>query len=517
MSALRRVLMLRKVLCDPRCSSNKPQRYFQTSLCNMDANTSTYEVLQSTFSESGAGAMIAEKKCKWFCHYYSALVFEEKINLLRMLSQQFGVNQDNVINVAHHVITSQEKGDATLLMAEERLRNALTPKYRELFHQIGRIEGGVKFLVDLRADILSHLSGASVDKEIPYFRSLNSMLQELLVLWFSVGFLNLERVTWESACDVVQKISEYEAVHPIRNWADLKQRVGPYRRCFVFTHNSMPREPVVVLHTALASQISDSIHSIVFRTYQRSSSVAGSEDGKHSSSTDTDRDLEEPSLINAAVFYSITSTQRGLQGVDLGNYLIKRVVRELQAEFPHLNQFSSLSPIPGFKDWLITEINKYLHETNIGEFPQNVLFTAEELSHLSAYAERGNEPPMACVKHILQAGTWVEKEPLCSHLKTPLMRLCARYLYVEKRRGRALNPVANFHLGNGAVMWRLNWLGDTSSRGITQSCGMMVNYRYYLEQTEENSRKYLENHEITASEQVVELCTDVAAVYPVSS
>nr|CAD7446365.1 unnamed protein product [Timema bartmani] len=200
----------------------------------------------------------------------------------------------------------------------------------------------------LRQELISELD--SKDPHLLPLQQLNSTLRETLSLWFSVGFLNLERVTWRSPCEMLQKISEYEAVHPVRNWTDLKRRVGPYRRCFVYTHSSMPDEPLVVLHTALSDEIAGSMSGIVSAASRMSVDLTAKSDVVVNS------EEENPSLVKAAIFYSISSTQKGLQGIELGNYLIKRVVRELQAEFPLVNQFSTLSPIPTFRLYLVDRL-----------------------------------------------------------------------------------------------------------------------------------------------------------------
>ena len=186
------------------------------------------------------------------------------------------------------------------------------------------------------------------------------------------GFLELDQVTWNSPCAMLQKVSDYEAVHPMRNWTDLKSRVGSYRRCFVYTHRSMPGEPIVVLHVALTGpEIPGDISQVVKHhrklkkfatTYDvipsrsKSNGSAGGGGGGSGGGPNDDMD-EDPSLCQSAIFYSITSTQRGLQGIELGTYLIKQAVIRLKEEFPKMNQFCTLSPIPGFKNWLITILN----------------------------------------------------------------------------------------------------------------------------------------------------------------
>lgn len=458
--------------------------------------------LQTFYGNQGHGILSIEKKCIKFCQMYRTLPISEKNTFLCYLAQHYGVNQGHIVAVAQQVVASQDRGEAALLKVEERMRGVLAARYQLLFSHVGRIQDGVKFLVDMRADILAILQSSCTEMDKAYLQALQSALREVLALWFTVGFLHLERITWESPCDMVQKISDYEAVHPIRNWADLKRRVGSYRRCFVFTHMSMPREPVVVLHTALTSQISSSIHSII--GHPRFSGPLSPQD---QAGIVPDGEEEDPNVITTAMFYSITSTQRGLQGVDLGNYLIKKVVNELQQEFPSMDQFSSLSPVPGFRDWLIGEINKHLHRHKIGETVEgDDLLSEAELESIASLSNSSSELPLETLKDLTSNHSWIQKEYVMNTLKEPLMRLCAKYLYVEKRRGYALNPVANFHLQNGAVLWRLNWCADMTMRGLAKSCGIMVNYRYFLDNTESNSQLYIDNKVIQTSSQILDLC-----------
>nr|CAD7446364.1 unnamed protein product [Timema bartmani] len=289
---------------------------------------------------------------------------------------------------------------------------------------------------------------------------------------------------------MLQKISEYEAVHPVRNWTDLKRRVGPYRRCFVYTHSSMPDEPLVVLHTALSDEIAGSMSGIVSAASRMSVDLTAKSDVVVNS------EEENPSLVKAAIFYSISSTQKGLQGIELGNYLIKRVVRELQAEFPLVNQFSTLSPIPTFRLYLVDRLKA-------AERGEMELLTSNELDQLRHFLSPDNL--WSELRKVLHTNSWVGEVGLMSALEGPLMRLCARYLYLEKRRGYTLDSVANFHLRNGAMMWRLNWRADLTPRGLGNSCGIMVNYRYFLDQLESNSRRYQEEQYVTVSEQVLRL------------
>ncbi|XP_037372132.1 malonyl-CoA decarboxylase, mitochondrial [Talpa occidentalis] len=420
----------------------------------------------------------AEGQCADFVSFYGGLAeAAERAELLGRLAQGFGVDHGQVAEQSAGVLQlrQQPREAAVLLQAEDRLRYALVPRYRGLFHHISKLDGGVRFLVRLRADLLEAQALKLV--EGPHVREMNGVLKGMLSEWFSSGFLTLERVTWHSPCEVLQKISEAEAVHPVKSWMDMKQRVGPYRRCYFFSHCSALGEPLVVLHVALTSDISSNIQAIV----------------KESPPSES----EEKNRIAAAVFYSINLTQPGLQGVELGTFLIKRVVKELQKEFPHLGAFSSLSPIPGFTKWLLGLLSTQAKEPGKSE-----LLTEPECRDIS---ELTGGPAHETLKGLLSSSDWAKSEKLVRALQAPLMRLCAWYLYGEKHRGYALNPVANFHLQNGAVMWRLNWMADTSLKGITGSCGLMVNYRYFLEETATNSTAYLGSKNIKASEQVLSL------------
>ncbi|KAJ4426092.1 hypothetical protein ANN_26901 [Periplaneta americana] len=380
-----------------------------------------------------------------------------------MANTFLGLMNPNILEL-FSILHEDECDRRQVMKGEERLKNLLTPQYSWLFIHMGRLERGVKFLVDLRTDVLAVISDMDVnDPAMVPMQQLNLTLREMLSLWFSVGFLNLERVTWRSPCEMLQKISEYEAVHPVRNWTDLKRRVGLYRRCFVYTHSSMPDEPLVVLHTALSDEIAPSMKGIVSATSRMSVDAAACP------GMFVDAQTEDPSCVKAAIFYSISSTQKGLKGIELGNYLIKRVVKELQTEFPLVNKFSSLSPIPTFRLWMMERLKA-------AEKGQPDVFTADEVEQLKSHLKTDNF--WSELKQLFKTNGWATDSKLVILLEVPLMRLCARYLYLEKRRGYALDNVANFHLRNGAVMWRLNWQADTSPRGLGNSCGIMVNYRY---------------------------------------
>uniref|UniRef100_A0A1B6GPL9 Malonyl-CoA decarboxylase C-terminal domain-containing protein n=1 Tax=Cuerna arida TaxID=1464854 RepID=A0A1B6GPL9_9HEMI len=433
--------------------------------------------------DARATSLVVENKLRSLVFLYINLKKDEKEGFLKIMATDYSVNHGSVANLSKQLADTDP---STLLRTEDKLRELLTPQYSWLFTHLSRMDGGIRFLVDLRRDILALLS--NIDTKSPLYvvvQQMNSVLKEQLSLFFSGEFLRLQRVTWSSPATLLQKISDYEAVHPVRSWTDIRQRVGPYRRCFIFTHHSLPDEPLVMLHVALTEEISDSLKNIICRT--------GDEGVVKSNGHE-----EQPLNIKAFIFYSISATQKGLQGIDLGNYIIKQAAKELHSEYSHVTKFSTLSPIPTFRQWLTEKMKNAERGDDV--FPRD-----EWKEILNLINPEDNSDAWAKLRSMLLNNSWIHVENFVKALKAPLMASCSRYLYAEKRRGYALDSVANFHLRNGAVMWRLNWLADTSPRTLTHSCGLMVNYRYYLDAVDTNSLKYIQEKSITASEQIMKL------------
>lgn len=330
--------------------------------------------------------------------------------------------------------------------ARARLRRALEPPRIRLLTQFTSIPNGMKFLVDLRADLL-RIAG-----EDPALGALESDFRALLAHFFDVGFLELRRIDWNSPASLLEKLVGYEAVHRIRTWRDLKNRLDSDRRCYAFFHPRMPEEPLIFVEVALTEGMAASIQELL----------------------DEKAPLLDPRAADTATFYSINNCQRGLDGISFGNFLIKRVVSELSAEFRNIRTFATLSPIPGFRRWL-------------EEQPEGLL-TEEEEKALSA-ALPGEGPVLSRLlqhREALRGEVAKVAEPI-------LLRLCARYLLREsdpRRPGRARDPVAHFHLSNGARIERLNWRGDTSEKGWRESLGVMVNYLYDPARIEEYHEGY---------------------------
>lgn len=381
---------------------------------------------------------------------------------LSLLAEEFGPDREEIATA----VETLQKADTEKARrrAERRLRDALVPRWRRLLTRFNALPEGVKFLVDLRAELLP------MAKESVELSDLDGDLRDLLAAWFDVGLLELRQITWEAPAALLEKLIAYEAVHKIRSWEDLKNRLDSDRRCFAYFHPNMPHEPLIFVEVALVDGMSDGVLALL----------------------DESAPSTDPKAANTAIFYSISNAQRGLAGISFGNFLIKRVVDVLAHEFPNLKSFATLSPIPGFRSW-------YAEAIASGQGP--TLAVAERRNLLSALGldDDGSSDTDLVVRALGRDNWWTEA-PLCEALKPPMMRMAARYLTTEKRgNGTARDQVAHFHLSNGARMERLNWLGDPSPNGLRQSCGMMINYLYKLSEIDGNHEAYSDGSRIAAS------------------
>ena len=293
----------------------------------------------------------------------------------------------------------------------------------------------------------------------------------MLVSWFDIGFLELSRITWQTSAALLEKLIEYEAVHAIRSWDDLKNRLDSDRRCYAFFHPCLPEEPLIFVEVALVTGMSGSIQELL----------------------DEHAPAEDPLGADTAIFYSISNCQRGLAGVSFGNFLIKRVVDDLAHDLPNLKTFATLSPAPDFGLWLEGQ------EAADGDD----LLSEGEARALKAVARA--ESAIGALKALLAHSDWYQDGAIAGTLKPILMRLFSRYLLAEQRGGRALDRVAHFHLTNGARIERINWLADVSQRGLAQSASMMVNYRYKLDEIEINHENYTSDGVVVGSAEVRKL------------
>ncbi|XP_039795103.1 malonyl-CoA decarboxylase, mitochondrial-like isoform X2 [Panicum virgatum] len=376
----------------------------------------------------------------------------------------------------------KEGAAAALYRMERGLREALRPRYAGFLEAMNAQPGGLKLLAVLRADLLALLG----EENAPALRALDSYLKEKLVTWLSPAALTLHQITWDDPASLLEKIVAYEAVHPIRNLIDLKRRLGVGRRCFGYFHPAIPGEPLIFIEVALHKDMAASIQEVLW-----------------------DEPPTPESEASCALFYAISSTQPGLSGINLGKFLLKRVIDMLRRDMPSVQIFATLSPIPGFMQWLRAKLASQmkLAETESQEgnslegasstFRESILLPDEEKMIHDAIEQAHGKQGIELLQDILKTSQWVKSEKLSAALKSPLMRLCARYLAREKIRGKALDAVANFHLQNGAQHWliwqmieRINWMADQSEKGIQQSGGIMVNYLYRLENIEEYALSY---------------------------
>jgi malonyl-CoA decarboxylase len=421
-----------------------------------DASRLHQQMLKSL--DGSAGGVTARARAADLGRTYLALDAAGRERFLQLLAREFDVDHDEI---RHRCQTLLETAEPAQRASEERaLRAALEPPRITLLRQFNALPEGVKFLVDRRAELIG-LGGRD-----PLLGGLEDDLKRLLANWFDIGFLELRRITWESPAALLEKLMVYEAVHEFRGWTDLKNRLDADRRCFAFFHPRMPDEPLIFVEVALVSGMAGDVHALL----------------------DEAAPISDPHAADAAIFYSISNCQPGLAGISFGDFLIKRVVDALATELPRLKIFATLSPVPGFRTWL---------ERQNRSGADDLLLAAER----SAIEALGEEE--ADLLALLNREGWQDDPRIAAALREPLIRLSARYLLRERTpAGRALDPVAHFHLSNGARVERLNWLGDASAKGLQQSAGIMVNYLYRLGDIEANHEAYRGDGRVAASSAV---------------
>ncbi len=389
---------------------------------------------------------------------YLGLTAEGRRKLLTILAREHGPDSEAISSAIGR--WQEAADDRNKAAAEAGLRVALESPAAQLLARFTSLPEGVKFVVDLRAELLR------MGRQDPAIARLSEDLRRLLSTWFDVGFLDLRHMDWRTPAALLEKLITYEAVHAISSWSDLKNRLDSDRRCFAFFHPRMPDEPLIFVEVALVDGMADNVQRLL----------------------DEQAPTRDPRAANTAVFYSISNCQEGLAGVSFGNFLIKRVAENLKHELPKLATFATLSPIPGFRAWLESTLDTEGDAT----------LTPAEIETLAEVTDQARGA--AAVKLLLAGDDWPDIRAQAHVLKPVLTRLCARYLVRETREGKALDRVAHFHLGNGARVERLNWLGDPSANGLKQACGMMVNYRYKLEDVDHNHEAYADGKIVASNE-----------------
>ena len=352
------------------------------------------------------GARVAGTVLQW----YRGASAEARADCWLLMAERFGPDPAEV--GAARAAWDAAAGTPEAQAAEIRLRRAFASRRTRLLQRFAAAPDGLRFLVELRAELQPQIARE------PRLLPLEAELDQLLATWFDVAFLELRRLSWDSPASLIEKLIKYEAVHDIRSWADLKNRLDSDRRCYGFFHPRWPDEPLIFVEVALGDALAESITPLL----------------------DESAAPSDLARATTAIFYSISNTQPGLKGVSFGDALIKRVVETLQVEFPRLKTFATLSPIPGLRAWMARHA------------PADLLAAIDQ--------------PLALDR----------KSPV----RKALLAQAARYLGSGLKDGRPLDPVARFHLGNGARVERLNWAADPSAKGIKQSYGLMVNYLYDL-------------------------------------
>src|SRR5690349_2729930 len=389
---------------------------------------------------------------------YSELTTGPRIAFFEALATRFGPDRQRL----EAAIAAWQAAPTDAAAAE--LHAASEPRRQELLRRLNNAPGGTRALVQMREQLMDVLGRR------PELAALDADFVHLFSSWFNRGFLVLQRIDWSTPAIILEKLIRYEAVHEIRDWNDLRRRIDPPdRRCFAFFHPALSDDPLIFVEVALETEIPGAIAPILASGRQN---------------------FLDPAKARTAVFYSISNCQRGLAGVSFGNFLIKQVVEDLCRELPKLNTFVTLSPVTNFARWLQEERGKE-HSPAISGEDRTVLA-------------------------LIDRNLWWTDPVVFDQLKDPLLRAAAWYfLNARNRRGLPLDSVARFHLGNGARLERINWLGDTSQRSLEQGCGLMVNYLYDLDEIEKNHEAYAEDREVVASSSVQRLLRPSLELVPV--
>jgi malonyl-CoA decarboxylase len=376
---------------------------------------------------------------------YELLSQERRHAFFRFLAEAFCPETDRLEKAAKAYL--QTPGPETL----KRLTQAVEAPRLEFLRRLNLAPGATASIVHMRQDLLRFL------REDAALQPVDADFASLLSSWFNRGFLVLKSIDWSTPANILEKIILYEAVHEIKGWDDLRRRLDPAdRRCFAFFHPSLVDEPLIFVEVALDHHIPGSIQSLLEAESRASKPVS------------------EPTT---AVFYSISNCQDGLRGISFGNFLIKQVVEDLTRAIPSLKTFVTLSPIPGFSTWL-------------ERAKASKILTYFDPTQLAILDELGSED-------------WTEDEELAEALRQVVLPAAAHYFLAAKNiQGRPVDPVARFHLGNGARLERINWLGDISAKGMREAHGLMVNYRYDLRDIERNHEAFANSGLVAASKPV---------------
>ena len=415
---------------------------------NNKSGASVGKLCRALLSEKGeaSGTALARE----LVIQYKAMTDTERVAFFEMLNNEFGPDDEAIIRAADEFKSSREVGNYLAL------RKVMEPARQKLFRRINTAPNGIGAIVGMRADLLDTLAGHQ------HLRAVDADLRHLLRSWFNRGFLQLQRIDWRTSAVVLEKLINYESVHEIQSWADLHRRLAADRRCFAFFHPALPEEPLIFVEAALVNGMSDSIEPLL----------------------DEKTPILDPANANSVIFYSINNCLKGLRGISFGNFLIKQVATELAREFPAVKLFSTLSPMPAFTQALL--------DRNVFSETRLKAILGEDAKHICNAVEEND------IKKALKK---ILADPM-SHqqiISTPLKRLGLAYLACARRNNKPYDPVAYFHLVNGARLERINAFANTTTRGLEESAGLMVNYRYIPEDFESNHEAFVHRQKIALS------------------
>lgn len=423
---------------------------FQGKAARQSFSETTRDLCQTLLQLKGEASSVAIAE-EILSHYRSGTA-EEKQSFFHYLHDELGVDSTQ-INKAIKDWQTRPSGQHL-----QALGTACEPARLELLRTLNTAPGGTMALISMREDLLK------LSSDVPAFAVIDEDLLHLFRSWFNRGFLELRRIDWQTPALILEKLIQYESVHEIKGWPDLRRRLESDRGCFGFFHPAIPDVPLIFVEAALTDGMSNNVGALLRQEPPQNGT--------------TPDKLPNPPP-NTAVFYSINNCLQGLRGVSFGNFLIKHVIEHLASEAPHITQYVTLSPVPGFMKWLKAEWPAITQAGDGKNAP-----TAETKAAIEAL-----------LKKQLNAEQVAASVPLQNYL--PM--LCARYLVQTKSRDKPADAVARFHLGNGARLERINWMADASPNGIAQSAGLMVNYVYDRKTMARNHEAYEQKNEVAYS------------------
>jgi malonyl-CoA decarboxylase len=385
---------------------------------------------------------------------YARMGSTQRLKFYEMLCNKFSPDLDGVQRAAENYLQSPNERNLSLLAA------AVEPPRQELLRRINTAPRGTETLVAMRKDLLD------LSLKSPDITSLDGDLRHLFRSWFNRGFLSLKSISWQTSALILEKLIRYESVHEINGWPDLRRRLQADRRCFAFFHPALVDEPIIFVEVALANGLTGDLESLL----------------------DVDAPVLALDKVNTAIFYSINNCLDGLRGIPFGNFLIKQVVVELTAEFPSIKNFCTLSPLPRFSQVLLDKQNEY------GFTPRRIsALIAGHAAALTRAAKRSD--PVEALFSLLE-------QPVANRdvLAAPLTRLAFAYLTEARHNGKVADPVAAFHLSNGARLERINAFGNLRPYGLKASFGITINYRYVPDELEENHERFVTVGQIRISD-----------------